>query len=505
VLLEAIEDNLLASAELNVTYARSDVQGELLDSTSESSVRDNSEQEQPLNDRTPPEEAIAACTEKSEQDICEFTSPKGVEVGVCEMVQEQLACSPERGSVNQEPSAGNEAPIVEDQSSEKGRAYNIDQALSDRAQEMTISFDALAFITGSRGADSFYPPGKVADFWGFQYLRDNDPSQMGHNTDFLTRASLNMLTVLTPSQRAELVTLAESQVDDINNYGLMRFTLIDAFRRLLEDDLPAGSAGLDETAVKAYSTELYQLDGEISFERAQVMGRLISELDIDQLAYLDAMVGQGMLDWPDVAEPDDLRNLDRDVKVAVMTYAGDMFSWYAGSIESDTYFCPERQGTYFGSFYLKDAPAMGNPDYTISSSLTGDMGYTFLEMLTPDQAQLITGLVDVQKPYLLGIVDAREQVSTELRKFMSGDSIDSANVIDLMSEYGELDGAIVYNFATTFAQVNQSLTDEQQAQLMSLRIEMLGDMVEPSGAYLYSEPIAMPEIPNSNFLFETTP
>ena len=42
-----------------------------------------------------------------------------------------------------------------------------------------------------------------------------------------------------------------------------------------------------------------------------------------------------------------------------MTYAGDLFSWYAGSLEADVYFCPERQGTYYGGFYIKDAPAIG--------------------------------------------------------------------------------------------------------------------------------------------------
>ena len=84
---------------------------------------------------------------------------------------------------------------------------------------MTIAYDALAFLTGDLGADSFFPPGKVADFWGFQYLRDNDPSQMGHAGDFLTSAAMNMLNNLTPDQRADLVALAESQVSQINEYG----------------------------------------------------------------------------------------------------------------------------------------------------------------------------------------------------------------------------------------------------------------------------------------------
>ncbi|MCP4542087.1 MAG: hypothetical protein GY832_33595, partial [Chloroflexi bacterium] len=458
-------------------------------------------QAQPPDGRTPPQEAIEACNVKSEGDVCEFTAQRGAETGICETVQEQLACSPqrERSGEGQDQTGGNQAPG--ERPGGEAAAHNIEQALSDRAQSTTISFDALAFLTGNLGADSFYPPGKVADFWGFQYLRDNDPTEMGHNTDFLTSAALNVLYILTPSQRAELVTLAEGQVDSINEYGYNRFVLIDAFRRLLEGDLPAGSTGLDEQAVQAYSAELYRLDGEISFERAQVMGRLLSSLDATQLAHLDGMVGQGMLEWPDVEEPSDLRSLDRDVKVAVMTYAGDMFSWYAGSVEADVYFCPERQGTYFGSFYLKDAPAMGNPDYTISSSLTGDMGDTMLGFLSADQAQLVTGLVDVQRPYLLGIVDARQAVSEQLRRFMAGESPDSATVLNLMEEYGELDGAIVYNFATSFAQLDQSLSDEQRAQLMALRAEMLGNMIYPTGAYLYSEPVAMPEVPNTDFLF----
>jgi hypothetical protein len=456
---------------------------------------------QPGDGRTPPQEAIAACNGKSEQDACEFSSSKGTETGVCETVQDQLACSPKQGPADGAQPGNNGNQPGGGKPEGGSAAYNIEQAISDKAQGMTIAFDALAFLTGDLGADSFLPPGKVADFWGFQYLRDNDPSQMGHAGDFLTSAAMNMLNILTPDQRVTLVALAKSQVDSINEYGYMRLVLMDAFRRLLEGDMPAGATGLDEEAVKAYSAKLYQLDGKITFDRAQMMGGVLTSLDTTQHGYLDSMVGKGMLEWPDVEEPSELRGLDRDVKVAVMTYAADMFSWYAGSTEADVYFCPERHGTYFGSFYLKDMPAMSNPDYSIPTDLTGNMGDAMLGTLTPDQAKLITSLVDIQRPFLLGIVDAREQVSVELRKFMEGESADSATVLSLMGKYGELDGAIVYNFATNFARVNQSLTDEQKAKIMALRQQLLGDLIHPSGAYLYSQPIDMPVIPNSDFLF----
>ena len=417
------------------------------------------------------------------------------------MVQAQLACSPQRDPASP-PSGEPRSQPGDAQEASTGADYNIEQAISDKAQGMTIAFDALAFLTGDLGSDSFFPPGKVADFWGFQYLRDNDPSHMGHAGDFLTSAAMNMLNTLTADQRGELVALAKSQVDSINEYGYKRFVLMDAFRRLLEGDLPAGTTGLSEDAVKTYSAELYRLDGEISFARAQLMGKLINAMDVSQKAYLDAMVGKGKLDWPKVEEPADIRGLDRDVKVAVMTYAADMYSWYAGSVDADVYFCPERHGTYFGSFYLKDIHAMSDPAYAIPTNLTGDMGENLLRTLTSDQAQLITSLVDVQQPPLISLVEERKQVSTELRKFKDGSAADKATVLGLMEEYGAYDGEIIYNMAVHFSEVGRSLTDDQKSQLLALRKEMLGDLMHPSGAYLYSQAIAMPEIPNTDFLFQ---
>jgi hypothetical protein len=377
----------------------------------------------------------------------------------------------------------------------------IEQATSDEAQRNTIAFDGLAFLTGNLGADSFFPPGKVADFWGFQYLRDNDPSAMGHNTDFLTKASLNMLAILTAAQKAELITLAKSQVHAINEYGYQRFVLMTAFRRLLAGDLPTGASQLSEEAVKAFSAELYRLDGQISFERAQVMGGILHNLSAGQTAALAAMAGTGMTSWPDAEEPAELRPLSRDEKIAVMTYAGDMFSWHAGSVKADVYFCPERHGTYFGSFYLKDAPAVGNPGYSIGTNITADMGKAFIETLTPEQAQSITSLVDIQRPYLTGIVEVRKRVSSELRKFMAGEAADSATVLNLMAQYGELDGSLIHSFAVHFAQAGQTLTDAQKARLMELRRQTVGDFT-PKAAFLYAEPIDLPEVPNTDFLFK---
>jgi hypothetical protein len=383
---------------------------------------------------------------------------------------------------------------------------NMENTLSDQAQMNTIAFDGLAFLTGSLGADSFFPPGKVADFWGFQYLRDNDLSNMGHNTDFLTRAANNMLYVLNDNQRQQLITLAKSQVGLINQYANDRFVLMDAFRRNLTGNIPAGSTGLNSNAVKAYSEQLYRLDGRISYDRAQVMGPILGSLTAEQRTYLNNMVGRGMTSWPAIGDQIAPGTLTQDEKVAVMTYAGDLFSWYAGNINTDVYFCPERQGTYFGSFYLKDAPAMGNPNYTIPSNLTGDMGTAFLNVLTPDQKHIITDLLDSQESDLLKIVDRRTDVAAELRRFINGQGPDAVIIMDLMNKYGEHDGEISYLYSTAFAQVAKTLNADQWTQLYALRTAILQEEPSiPNGAYLYSTPINIPGIPNSDFLFTPEP
>ncbi|MCP4214774.1 MAG: BACON domain-containing protein [bacterium] len=377
-------------------------------------------------------------------------------------------------------------------------SFNISQTLSEQAQRTTIAFDGLAFITGDMCSDSFLPPGKIADFFGFQFLRDNDSDEMGHNTDFLTRISNNVLYILTDSQVAELVTLAESQVTLINDYGYKRFPLMKAFRRLLEGDIPTGSEGLDLDAVMAYSAEIYRIDGLISYQRAEVLGGIIRNLSQSQIDYLDTLASQGMLSWPTMGNQVDPRDYSHDVHVAIMTYASQLFSWYAGSVEGDVYFCPERQGTYFGSFYLKDMPAMGNPNYTISPNLTADSGNAFLNALTTSQAALISGLVDTQWDDLNEIVATRQLISEELRRFMTEDSVSSNTVLQLAELYGQLDGRIVYHFATNFAEVGQTITSTQMAELMDIRDL---DDYPCSGAYLYSDNIGMPTIQNTDFLF----
>ncbi len=232
-----------------------------------------------------------------------------------------------------------------------GNQYSLEQAMSDNAQLSTIAFSGLAFITGSAGADTFMPPGKVADFFGFQYMRDVDTAGYGHNTTFLSRVANNVLYILNDAQKAKLLILAKEQAPEYIQFAYNRFPLMNAFRRSLEGENPTGSAGLDIEAVGEYTAGLYQSDAELSYNRALVVGGIIQSFTDEQIAYLDKMSFDNYLSWPDVQENETLKkSITNNEFVAVMTYASELFSWYKGSLEGDVYFCPERHGTYFGGF-----------------------------------------------------------------------------------------------------------------------------------------------------------
>ena len=292
--------------------------------------------------------------------------------------------------------------------------------------------------------------------------------------------------------------MATAQEPEIRKFAELRLPLIAAFRRNLEGRLPPGGTGLDRQAVMAYSADLYVRDGQLAYERAKVMGGIIRSLSDRQRAALSSLKFGDSRTWPDVPEQLDRRSMSHEVNVAMMTYASEMFSWRAGSLEADIYFCPERHGMYFGGFGMKTAPAMGKRDYAISTTLTGDSGEAFLGVLTDAQRRRISELVDLQRRDLDEIVKTRGAIATELRRFLQGDVADAAKVRALSRRYGELDGEISYLYATAFAAVGRTLTARQKVLLAGMRAK---NPTAPKGPFLYSSPIRMPRIGNTDFLF----
>jgi hypothetical protein len=329
-------------------------------------------------------------------------------------------------------------------------------------------------------------------------MRDVDVAGYGHNTTFLSRIANNVLSILTAEQKQSLIDLAKVQEPIYENFAYNRFPLMSAFRRTLAGDLPDGSTGLSVSAVSLFTADLYRSDADLCVNRAIVVGNVIHSFTDAQKASFAAMAFDDYDTWPDVPEDQTLkRGLTNTQFVAVMTYASELFSWYKGGITADVYFCPERHGTYFGGFFMKDYPAMNDPDYFISTTITGDKGKAFLQILNEEQRALVTGIVDAQRLWLQEVASIRREVSVELRKAMEGVEIDTDMLYAKIGRYGELDGLMSALYAQRFAAVNATLNETQRAALVALR-----DLdAVPTGAYAFSTPIDMPSLPDISYLF----
>ena len=198
---------------------------------------------------------------------------------------------------------------------------------------------------------------------------------------------------------------------------------MEAFRRDLTGDIPAGSTGLNLDAVKAASHNLYLIDGQLAFDRAMLYVNIYNSMTPTQIAYLQAMKGKGFNEWPNITDAQitsQMGHLPQGTATLVMTYASDIFSWYEGSLYADVYFCPERHGTYYGGFYIKDAPAVGVSGYTISEQLTATTGSALIDSslgyVTPSQAAIMDSLVNTQRNNLYAgdtnIVSIRTQIAS---------------------------------------------------------------------------------------------
>jgi len=269
-------------------------------------------------------------------------------------------------------------------------------------------------------------------------------------------------------------------------------------------EIPAGSDGLNKAAVAKYVGDFFTTDAEMSYRRAEVTAKVYLSLTANQKAAFAKMKFGDYGSWP-VGDEEAIKLYTRDHRepfynIAFMTYMSEFFSWTAGSVDADTYFCPERHGTYFGGFYMKDMPAMGKRDYNISTSVTGDSGEAFVEKVcNADQKKIMLAIPDQQRAALKEVASVRRQISTELRKCLVGGTPDKAKVVALGHRYGELDGEMSWYYTIAFAKVNKTLTTDQKAALVKLR-NLDGYVSAP--AYLYSQPVqTAPTLPNTDSFF----
>jgi hypothetical protein len=308
----------------------------------------------------------------------------------------------------------------------------MNQTVSANAGNITAD-QVLAYMSGSLDMERFLQP-------------ERTPRGMPNGG---MMAANGLLSVLSDEQLAALVQLAETQTADINQTGVNRIVLAEAFYAVLNGGVSADGASVDLTAVTQYAADLYELEGQILLERAQALGSILSSLDETQVAELESMLSDAG-NRSALCAPVDLSDLTMEERMLVMSYAAEMMGWYMGQ---------NAEGN--ADVQVPDRPQPPEGNMTCARG----PGAMFLNVLTDEQKALLSDLVSSQAAYVEEMSSIRENVTAQLSLAMSGSEIDQQTVLDLMNRYGELEGTILYNYAATFAEINSTLTAEQRQML----------------------------------------
>ena len=179
-----------------------------------------------------------------------------------------------------------------------------------------------------------------------------------------------------------------------------------------------------------------------------------------------------------------------------MTYASDLFSWYAGSVEADVYFCPERHGTYFGGFYIKDAPAIGHEGYGIDEQLTATAGAALCDS-SKGYVTAAAGGADVEpgghaagQPLRVAAGQHRPGAHARSPRCCAASSTSTAGgrrrrgarCWRCRAPTASSTARTTTHYATVFAQVYETLTADQKTRLAALRKSIM------SGTYADGTP-----------------
>jgi hypothetical protein len=123
------------------------------------------------------------------------------------------------------------------------------------------------------------------------------------------------------------------------------------------------------------------------------------------------------------------------------------------------------------------------------------------KILDSNQSAEIKKIYAMNAAALEGIVKCRELISNELRKAISGESVNKDSIMSWSAKYGEYDGTYIHDMVNQFVIVGRTLTDEQKQSLVVLR-DLANYPCKDGTVFMYSSEIKEPQIGSTDFLFK---
>ncbi|GAM70424.1 membrane c-type cytochrome cy [Vibrio sp. JCM 19236] len=157
----------------------------------------------------------------------------------------------------------------------------------------------------------------------------------------------------------------------------------------------------------------------------------------------------------------DITQYQVDEKTLTDAVASRTLSWLTGSSSNNDYVSVGRTANYFGFVGLRVASG-----HSLSRS---QIAKQTLSVLDSKQRSILISLVEKQKSPFEQVSNSRLAMNRALERLLVGENISEEDFIALGRAYGEDEAKLGEVIAETFGQIIQSLSNEQQQQLMRIR------------------------------------
>ncbi|MEM9785453.1 MAG: hypothetical protein AAF801_03065 [Pseudomonadota bacterium] len=314
-----------------------------------------------------------------------------------------------------------------------------------------VASRTLTWLTGTSANNDYMSVGRMANFFGFVALRVSSGQS-------LTRAHVarDTLAVLDPSQIEVLVTLLQEQAPAHAKAHAARIEINRALDRLLVGE------PVEETEFRALGRVYGAAEAELGRVIAQRFGAIAESLTSgqqEQLAAIRATHATGQSDTL-LAPRHGVTLVDID-RQELVNLAARFLAWTTGSPELNDFEVVGKPSQHFGFVSLRLASG--------HSVRRGGVAGEVLDLLTPQQRQMLDAAVQQNADTFPRFLAARADLMRELEVALQGDLIDHAIVHQLGAIVGEIEANMTLAQALAMLNVRSTLSSEQLDELLNMR------------------------------------
>jgi len=329
-----------------------------------------------------------------------------------------------------------------------------------------VASRTLTWLTGSASNNDHMSVGRVANYFGFVGLR----VASGHS---LKRSDVakDTLAVLNESQRDVLIEILEEQKSLIEDAHVARFKMNRALEGLLIGEK------ITQNDFRKLGEAYGASEARVGQMVAQKLGDVAQTLTPEQSESMNQIRSKHISGQGHTIQREKLKlKVSREEKQDLENIAARFLSWKTGTQTYNDFEVVGKPSQHFGFVSLRL-----DSNHSVKR---GGVAKEVLQILTPQQRQLLEDAAAGNLKQFGDFIEARAQLMRALEVALAGSKIDAVKVSKLGAAIGAVEANMTWEQATAMLQLKSSMSDKQTLTLLEMR-----DKYIASAATLSADPV----------------